>query len=536
MPLVKLILMGFNDDTGWTLQVFTNILHEPRTIAAIKNTIYIAVISSFLATIAGLILAFFAAYTNICGKSILEILTLSPLVIPSYIIAISWAQLLDKNGIIYNILLSLKITPVDVYSIGGIIFVMGICHIPIVYLVVINAMRRVPRDLEWAARLSGCSIGRTMLKINLPLIMPTVINGFILSFLSAVDNFAIPAFLGISSNIPVLSTYIYEKTIGFGPASFHIAAAVSMILAVIAVSVTLLQQRFAGKTFSFIKVKEDFSARVLFTGTKKKMTETGLFFVMGLLMLMPLLATIAVSIQKGIGTGFALSNLSLSNFDFLLKNDGAHNAIINSLFFAFATFWLCVIFGGLCAFWDVRKDSRTAKLCEQVFSVYYAVPGIVIALAMIFYWNKVSYVYGTPLILIIGYFTRYIVMSVKTSKTAFSSLPQALEEAGKIYGGSTLYRWKEIILPLMWRPILSGSSIIFILALTEVSMSSILASAGTTTIGLFIFNLQQAGDYNIAGAMSVVVLLMLLMIYIIGKWLLREKEKDCLTNERLKSL
>ena len=82
---------------------------------------------------------------------------------------------------------------------------------------------------------------QAMLKINLISAIPAIAAGSVLAFLSAIDNFSVPAFLGISSGIPVLSTYIYEKAIGFGPNAFPLAAALSLILSLIAVAGTLLE-------------------------------------------------------------------------------------------------------------------------------------------------------------------------------------------------------------------------------------------------------------------------------------------------------
>ena len=70
-----------------------------------------------------------------------------------------------------------------------------------------------------------------------------IAGGGVLAFLADIDNFAVPAFLGISSNIPVLSTYIYEKVISFGPGSFEYGAVLSVVLSVIALSGTLLAAR-----------------------------------------------------------------------------------------------------------------------------------------------------------------------------------------------------------------------------------------------------------------------------------------------------
>ena len=85
---------------------------------------------------------------------------------------------------------------------GGIILVLGFCNIPIVYVNVVHMLRKIPRDMEWAARACGYSQRQAILKINLVSAAPAIAAGSVLAFLSAIDNFSVPAFLGISSGIP----------------------------------------------------------------------------------------------------------------------------------------------------------------------------------------------------------------------------------------------------------------------------------------------------------------------------------------------
>ncbi len=97
---------------------------------------------------------------------------------------------------------------------GGIIFVLGFSHYPLVYLLSVSVLRKVPREVEQAARVSGASGWRTFAKVTLPLALPGIASGGFLAFLANLDNFGIPAFLGIPAQIDVLSTYIYQQVVG----------------------------------------------------------------------------------------------------------------------------------------------------------------------------------------------------------------------------------------------------------------------------------------------------------------------------------
>lgn len=122
MPLWELAVMSVTAPDGqWTLAAMQSLLAEERTQRATWNTVLIAVVSTAMAMIIGLYLAWLIAYTNIRHKRWITALTLAPYVIPSYVIAIAWGDLLSLHGGVNRILTWCGIGPVDLYSLWGII-------------------------------------------------------------------------------------------------------------------------------------------------------------------------------------------------------------------------------------------------------------------------------------------------------------------------------------------------------------------------------------------------------------------------------
>lgn len=113
----------------------------------------------------------------------------------------------------------------------------------------------------------------------------------------------------------------------------------------------------------------------------------------------------------------------------------------------------------------------------------------------------------------VAYITRYLVLQIKGSTIALLSVEPAIEEACAASGRGFWIKWIKILIPLVAGPILSGAFMIFVPAFTELTLSSMLASAGTKTIGLTIFNYQQGGDYNLAAAMSVLITILVVAGY-----------------------
>ncbi len=515
LPLMLLFLRSFSTESSSIFLNYVSLLAEPRTVSAIKNTIIIGIGATIISVGLGGILAFLMAYTNIKRKKLIQTMIMAQFIIPSYVITLAWSQLFQKTGVINQFLEKIRLPMVDIYTIGGIVFVLGLCNLPLVYTLTLSMFRKVPRDLEWAGRISGCTQWQTMIKINLPQVLPALIGGGILAFLAALDNFSVPAFLGISSGIPVLSTYIYEKAISFGPSAFTQAATLAVMLAIISMVGTIIQGRLIKKSSGMDRIKEDFSERILFTKTKRRILEWTIISVLGMITVIPLVSMMISSVQKYYGASFEIKNFTFSAFEFVFTNAAVASAVKNSIVFAGVACLICVFLGTAIGYLKARNNALSVKLVELGATLNYAVPGIVLALAMIFCFGKFPNVYNTSKIIIIAYVFRYLIIQIKGSATAVLTVEASLEEAALISGTGIIRRWTDVLIPLIRQPILMSSFFIFNSALTELTLSSMLSAAGTKTIGLTIFNLQQAGSYNLAATMSTVLVLLILAGYLL---------------------
>lgn len=521
-PVLRLVFLSFMTPDGLGLGNFTTLLREKWTLDAIYNTLEIGLGSAAFSTVLGTCLGFVVAYTDIGHKRLLELLILLPFLIPSYIISLSWSGLLLPDGHINHWLMALKLPAVNLYSKGGIIFVLGLVNMPVVYLNLVHFLRKIPRDLDWASRSCGFSAWGTLWRIDLKEALPAICAGALLSFLAAIDNFAVPAFLGISANITVLSTLIYEKTIGFGPSAFASAAALSVILSALALGGTFLESGLHTEQTALESIRETDEPRVTLPPVRRDLLGKLLVGILAFIDLVPLLDMMVNACLKTYGLPATRGNFSWENFQFVFTNTGVLDAVSNSLFLAALTGLLCLVIGTAIAYWKLRKHSEVAALAERCAALLYALPGIVLALAEIFHWTEPlphvrPEIYGTLGILIIAYGTRYLVLQIKGSRNALLSINPELEDAVRACGRGRLTLWKEVLLPLLIKPCLASTGLIFVSALAEVTLSSLLASAGTRTIGLAIFNFQQSGDYNLAAALSTVVVLLILGGYAVAQ-------------------
>jgi len=145
-------------------------------------------------------------------------------------------------------------------------------------------------------------------------------------------------------------------------------------------------------------------------------------------------------------------------------------------------------------------------------TIPYALPGTVFALCMIFMWLEPipgwnPGIYGTVWILFIAYVTRFLVLQVRGSYTALLQIDPSMEEAARTSGAAGWVKWRRILLPLLFPGIVSGALLVFLMALTELTVSSLLWSSGSETVGVVIFGYEQAGYSTYSTAFSTVLVL-----------------------------
>lgn len=521
VPILRLIFMGFTNESGFTIEYYTMILKEARTWTVLKNTVVIVGISTLISAIFGIFFAWVIAYTDIRLKRMIQLFVFLPFVIPSYITSLAWVQFFGPIGLMGDILEYFHINlPVwDLYSLSGIIFVMGISNFPLVYLFSVNVFRQIPREMELAGKISGASGTKIFMNIVLPMALPGIVGGTFIAFLASLDNFGIPAFLGTPANISVLSTYIYQQIIGFGSSAFNRAAVLSTILGIIAISGIAVQWLVLRKTKRLETTKIDYTPRY-FLGKKKLLIEIIIWIFFALTSVLPMISMIMTSFLKAYGLDFNLENISLKNYAFILTSKSTSSAIFTSIKLASITAIIGIFIGTVFAYLRVRKNNTLVKITETSITIPYALPGTVFAIAMIFHWMEPipgwnPGIYGTSAILYIAYITRFLILQVRSGITAFQQVDIEIEEAARISGTNGFGKWKKIMIPLIIPGLLGGALLVFLSALTELTVSSLLYSSESETIGVSILSFQQSGYTLYSTAFSSIIVTLIIFGYIL---------------------
>ena len=240
-PLWQVFYRSFLSQGIFSLQNYHKVFTHPTYYRALVNSVWTSLAAALLCMVLGTLSAFLVVRTDLPYKRSLRTLMVLPYAIPSFFSAIAWIQLLGPQGYLTRFFVTLfgaETAPWNIYSPGGIVFVLTAHYFVLVFITVAGALERMDASLEEAARASGATTYRIMKEITLPLVMPAIFAGGLLAFIGSIANFGIPALLGMRARFFVLTTSIYYA---LAIPDFALATALSGMLVVVALMFLTIQ-------------------------------------------------------------------------------------------------------------------------------------------------------------------------------------------------------------------------------------------------------------------------------------------------------
>ena len=527
LPLGRLaytgIVSSLNGDI-WRL------LADPALWDAALNTLSTSFFGMLISLMIGGGFALALTLCDIRGKSILSFLFMLPMMIPPQVTALSWIGMTGPSSTLLKAigLAPPMGSPQPLYSIAGIALLLGVQHAPLVYLSLRAGLLALPQDGIEAAKLSGASPRRVLFDIILPLSTPGLIAGAAISFVSNVGNFGIPAILGIPASIFTLPTLIYSRFASFGASTFGDIAILSTMIAIISVAGLALQERaMKGRDYRIIGLSG--KAATFKLSRWRVVAELVLWLVLFFMLVAPLAALVASSLAPAYGVPLSLKTMTMHAYDELIyRQSVTRTAFRNSLFLATVTSLCLLAVTVLTAYFLVRGKSRFMFLLSALVDIPYALPGVVISVSFVLLFAAPIpllgiTLYGTIWIILLAYFSSFFAVSLKPMVSAFLQFDPSLEEAARLSGAGFWRRLKDIILPLVGPAAGASVILVFLIACNELTVSALLWSAGTQTLGVLIYNLDDSGSFDLASALSVLVVIMviflMLLLEILGRYL-----------------
>jgi len=495
---------------SFTLGYYRDLFREFEGLGPLLNTVYFSVGSAILATLLGGMVAWIVTRTDAPFRSLGYFTAFASFGTPFILYTIGWILLLGKAGPVnywLRVFLERKGPVVNVYSLGGMIFVEALLWSPFVFLMLAASFRSMDPSLEEASAVCGARVWQTLHRISLRLMLPAFFSVVLLIFIRAFESFEIPALVGLPGDIRVLTTSIYLDAQRMPP-TYGRAGAFSVVLMVVVACTLYVYFRVTREAARFHTITgKGYRPALMPLGPWRWVAAAGILLYSFVLLVLPFLIILWASLlpfymQPSIE---ALSKFTLSNYATAIHFPKITQAIKNSLLLGLGSATFVMVLTIFASWILVRTKLRGRWLLDLLTTLPLLFPGIVMGLAILrFYLIVPIPVYGTLWILLIAFVTRYVPYGIRYTHTGLLQLHRELEEAAFASGASWLNCMRRIILPLITPSVLGGWVFVFLLSAKELSMSILLVSPQTPVVSVAIYDLWENGQVNELAALSVI--------------------------------
>lgn len=480
------------------------ILIKPSTVATLGRTLLLAGSVTLASALIAVPLAWLTVCSDIPGRRLWSVLAALPLVLPSYVAAYLLASILGPRGLVQQglePLLGITRLP-DIYGFPGAFISLTLMSYPFTFLSVRAALQRMDPSLVEAARSLGQSPWQAFRRVTLPHLRPGLVAGSLLVALYVVRDFGAVSMMRYDT----FTRIIYVQYRSFIDRS--VAASLALVLVAVTAAILYMEFRTRGRaSYARGSVGAPRQARRVALGSWRVPALLSMGAVVTVSLVMPA-AGLLYWFVRGLQETYALSSLWGTAWNSLVVS-GAAAIVVTAMALPVAIL-------------AVRRPGRLSQFVERLTYIGYALPGIVIALALVFF--GASYAtrwYQTLPLLLVGYAILFIPQAVGSTRTSLLQIPACLEEAGRSLGHSRASVLRRVTLPLLSPGLAAGAALVFLTCMKELPLTLILSPLGFRTLATGVWgNISEA---FFAQAAAPALLLVLLSSVPLALLTLREK-------------
>lgn len=435
-----------------------------------------------------------------------------PLLIPPFVSALSWVAAYAPGGLVDDVT---GLSAGWVVGPAGVIVVLVVSAMPIAFLVLLAALDvRSERDLVRAARVAGASPSRAFRTVTLPLLRPALIAAGAITFIMSANAFGVPAVLGSPAGFATATTRLYRDLVfSADPASFDRVLVLAAFLAIVTVVVVFAADR-SGR--GPIRLRVEASGPRIGRPRLTRRAAVGFSVYIAATTAVPLLALGLTAAVRSVGVTPVPGNWTLEHFRQALAS-GAPAALATSLTLAVAASTTVVLLGGLL----VALERRRRTGVGTVVALSFAVPGSVVAVAVLLAWGP--WLRDTLMLIFIAYVAKFWALGHRPIAGSADAVSPEMFGAARVAGATPSWAVRTITMPLLAPAIAAGWLIVFVFALHELTISSLLYGPGSETLAVAVLNLQQLGDPTVTAALAVLLTVGVALAALPLVWLVRRR-------------
>lgn len=487
-------------------------LSEPQNARMIRNSLLLGLAVVILSSLISIPLAYLFSRTRLGRHKIFDILFLVPFMTPPYIASMGWILFMQKRGLFSQLVPAFPNGIPLFFTFGGLVLVMSLHIFPFMMVLMKNAMLHIPSSLEEAAAISGAGYGRRLRKIFFPLLTGNYVIGALLVFVKTRSEYGTPYTLGRRIGFDVFTTDIHRYA-AVAPIDFGKAAVLASVLVTICMVLWLVQ--------NYITIHHSYDL-ISGKGSRMKIHQLSLpgevlaTLYIGLVLVVsigiPYFSVISTSLIRLRGFGLAAGNFTFHHYvELFTDSETALPAIGNSFLLGLLSATICALLGTIIVLTIRSNRSRSGKVLEAMSLLPEMLPGIVLVIGLMLFWNDIYDIlplYNTMGIMVITYTALFLPYTVQYVTSASTQLSESLLEAGRVFGGSRYYIFRHITCPLIARGMAAGWMMTFIIAIRELVAPSLIAPPDTLVISTYIMREFEQGSVSLGMSMAVLCILL----------------------------
>lgn len=456
------------------------LLTQARTVEVFLNSTLMVVAVTGLSILLAVPLAFLTTRTDLPFRRFWTVAVSLPLVVPSYIGAFAFVSAFGPQGELQSVLAPLGVTSLpELYGFPGVVGILTLYTYPYVFLSTRAALKTMDSRLTDAARTLGDSRWRAFRRVTLPQIRPAIAAGALLVALYALSDFGTPAIMRFDA----FTRVIYVELNAFGR---DLAAVLSLQLVAVTLFILALESRVRGHAPAGGGAHHSTTVhlgrwRWPAIALPAGVTLLGLAIPIGILLMW-----------------LVRSSSSIGGFGF--------EYVLNSLAVAGAAALVAAVCCLPVAYLAAYHRSRLSALFERATYVGYAVPGVVLGLALVFFGSRYfGGLYQTLPLLVFAYVVRFLPQAVGTTRASFLRVDRQLPGAARTLGDGSIRAFRRVTLPLVAPGLLAGAALVFLTTMKELPATLMLRPTGFETLVTRVWQAESAGYFGQAAVPALIL-------------------------------
>ena len=503
-----------------TLDNYVIVFSDPKTLELLVNSLAYALGSALLGVSIATVLAFITTRTNAPLREYFIFIPILPIILPGMVDNLAWIYLFSPNSGLANTwwrnLTGFADPLFNIYSLPGMVWVMGISLVPLAYLVISAAFQTMDPSLEETARISGSSLFSIFRKITIPLMFPAILSVYLLTFILAFESFETPAMIGLPAGIEVFMSQIYQAVVWSIPPSYGLGTAYASIILVITMTAVYLYRKATSRQEKFqVITGKGYQPGILDLGKWKWAGTAVLCFYVFVHIVVVFGMVLILSFQTYWDPNNLFGNMTLRNYETVIGQRRIVSSLINSGVVSVVSATIVVIIAAILTYLSRRKNIRGAGLLEGFGTLPLAFPGFILGLGLLWTFLTVPIgVYGTVMVLMLAFLVKYMPQGIRFANGALIQIQDDLEESSSVTGAEWTYTVQKIILPLLKPALISAWIYIFVLTFRELSSIIFLVTPNNQVISAILWDLFVNGSVELLAATSMLLTLFLWIVVI----------------------